>query len=170
VRARVGQAAYDLNVQQFCCGGLNFGYFYDRSPIIIYDGAEQPAYTMAEFTPSTVPGCRAPHFWLRDGRSIYDLLGPGYTLLCFDPKVATGPLEEAAARRAVPLEVVDVEPDDAPTVYQHKLVLVRTDQHVAWRGNALPHERDAFIDVLRGRGVSLDAIPARPQRLSARVS
>ncbi|HSJ41437.1 MAG TPA: FAD-dependent monooxygenase, partial [Xanthobacteraceae bacterium] len=40
VRNRVGQAAYDLNVQQYCCGGLNFGYFYDRSPIIAYDGAE----------------------------------------------------------------------------------------------------------------------------------
>ena len=26
---RVGQEAYDLNVQQYCCGGLNFGYFYD---------------------------------------------------------------------------------------------------------------------------------------------
>jgi len=150
VRARVGQAAYDLNVQQFCCGGLNFGYFYDRSPIIVYDGAEQPAYTMAEFTPSTVPGCRAPHFWLRDGRSIYDLLGPGYTLLCFDPKIATGPLEAAAARHAVPLEVVGVAAEDAPKVYQHKLVLVRTDQHVAWRGNALAGDKGAFIDVLRG--------------------
>ena len=27
---------------QFCCGGLNFGYFYDRSPIIAYDGEEPP--------------------------------------------------------------------------------------------------------------------------------
>jgi len=150
VRVRIGQAAYDLNVQQFCCGGLNFGYFYDRSPIIVYDGAKQPAYTMAEFTPSTVPGCRAPHFWLRDGRSIYDLLGPGYTLLCFDPKIATGTLEEAAARRAVPLEVVGVAGEDAPKVYRHRLVLVRTDQHIAWRGDALPDDRGAFIDLLRG--------------------
>lgn len=149
-RARAGRAAYDLNVQQFCCGGLNFGYFYDRSPIIVYDGARQPAYTMAEFTPSTVPGCRAPHFWLSYGCSIYDLLGPGYTLLCFDPNIATSPLEEAAARRAVPLEVVDVEAEDAPKVYQHKLVLIRTDQHVAWRGNVLPDDQYAFIDALRG--------------------
>ena len=27
-RARVGQDAYDINVGQFCCGGLNFGSFY----------------------------------------------------------------------------------------------------------------------------------------------
>ena len=52
----MGQAAYDLNVQQYCCAGLNFGYFYDRSPIIAYDGAEQPGYTMADFTPSIDAG------------------------------------------------------------------------------------------------------------------
>ena len=34
LRAEVGQGAYDLNVQQFCCAGLNFGYFYAGSPII----------------------------------------------------------------------------------------------------------------------------------------
>ena len=40
-------------MQQCCCAGLNFGYFYDRSPIIAYDGAEQPGFTMADFTPSS---------------------------------------------------------------------------------------------------------------------
>ena len=33
VRAVFGRMMYQINVQQFCCGGLNFGYFYDRSPI-----------------------------------------------------------------------------------------------------------------------------------------
>ena len=87
VRAQVGSAAYDLNVNQYCCGGLNFGYFYDASPIIAYDGEAAPAYTMSDFTPSTVPGCRVPHLWLRDGRSLYDALGPGYTLLRRDRSV-----------------------------------------------------------------------------------
>src|SRR5262249_42160919 len=36
VRARVGRQAYELNVAQYCCGGLNFGYYYDSSPIIAY--------------------------------------------------------------------------------------------------------------------------------------
>ena len=90
VRQRVGQAAYDLNVQQYCCGGLNFGYFYDASPIIVYDGASQPAYTMADFTPSTAPGCRLPFCELPDGRPVYDALGPGYTLLRTDPGLDGG--------------------------------------------------------------------------------
>lgn len=59
-REQAGRALYDLNVKQYCCGGLNFGYFYDRSPLIAYDGEEAPAYTMDQFTPSTVPGCRTP--------------------------------------------------------------------------------------------------------------
>ena len=29
----IGREAYDLYVQQQCCGGLNFGYFYDGSPV-----------------------------------------------------------------------------------------------------------------------------------------
>ena len=66
VRARLGREAYELDVQQQCCGGLNFGYFYARSPIIAYDGEPHPAYTMYDFTPSTVPGCRAPHLWLKE--------------------------------------------------------------------------------------------------------
>src|SRR5205085_605580 len=62
-RASVGQLAYGLDLEQQCCGGLNFGYFYDRSPIIAYDGEQAPTYTMGTFTSSTVPGCRAPHVW-----------------------------------------------------------------------------------------------------------
>ena len=64
------QEAYDLYIQQQCCGGLNFGYFYAGSPVIDYDGEVHPAYSMGHFTTSSVPGCRAPHFWLSDGRSL----------------------------------------------------------------------------------------------------
>ncbi|HEY0441501.1 MAG TPA: FAD-dependent oxidoreductase, partial [Xanthobacteraceae bacterium] len=87
-RAAAGKALYDLNVKQYCCGGLNFGTFYDRSPLIAYDGEAPPAYSMDQFTPSTVPGCRTPHIWLDDGRSLYDAMGPDYTLLRFDPRVS----------------------------------------------------------------------------------
>ena len=90
--------------------GLNFGTYYDRSPIIAYDGAEHPAYTMNSYTPSTVPGCRTPHFWCEDGRSLYDAMGPEFTLLRFDPAADVAALETAARTRGVPLKVLDVEP------------------------------------------------------------
>ena len=41
-RARIGWQAYDINAGQFCCRGLNFGYFYPDSPIIAYDGEAAP--------------------------------------------------------------------------------------------------------------------------------
>ncbi|MFZ0497710.1 MAG: FAD-dependent oxidoreductase [Steroidobacteraceae bacterium] len=149
-RRRFGEAVYSLNVQQYCCGGLNFGYFYDRSPIIAYDGESQPGYTMAGFTESTVPGCRTPHFWLADGRSLHDAAGLGFMLLRFDPRVDVSPLMDAAVQRQMPLELVDVSPQERPSAYREALVLSRPDFHVAWRGNALPDDVPSLVDRIRG--------------------
>ena len=150
-RARIGDEAYALNVQQFCCAGLNFGYYYDRSPIIVADGEAPPPYTMGAFTPSTVPGCRVPHVWLADGRSLFDALGPGYTLLRRDARVDVSPLVSAACARRVPLALLDAQPRDGwPSAYRHALVLVRADTHVVWRGDALPQSCDGFVERLRG--------------------
>ncbi|HEX5325963.1 MAG TPA: FAD-dependent oxidoreductase [Acetobacteraceae bacterium] len=154
-RAEFGRIVSRLNEPQYCCGGLNFGYFYDRSPIIAYDGAAAPPYTMDRFEPSTVPGCRTPHLWLRDGRSLYDALGPDFTLLRLHSGADVDPLAAAAARRGVPLAVLDVESDAAGMLYDGaRLVLSRPDQHVAWRGNASPRDPDALIDRIRGAAMS----------------
>ena len=149
-RLKLGRLAYDLNVQQYCCGGLNFGYYYDNSPIIAYDGEKQPEYSMADFTPSTVPGCRTPHVRLAGGTSLYDAMGPEYTLLRRDRGVAVEPLLEAAAARLVPLKLLDLVCDEAAPVYKQALVLSRPDQHVAWRGDHVPANPLALIDLVRG--------------------
>ena len=149
-RAALGKEAYELNVQQYACAGLNFGYYYDRSPIIAYDGEPHPPYTMGSFTPSTVPGCRLPHVFLADGTSLYDKLGAGYTLLRFDPEADVQTLVEAAREHQVPFEVYDVPEGIAGNVYEHKLVISRPDWHVAWRGNSVPADAAKLIDHLRG--------------------
>jgi 2-polyprenyl-6-methoxyphenol hydroxylase-like FAD-dependent oxidoreductase len=149
-RARVGRELYDLNVNQYCCGGLNFGYFYDRSPVIAYDDAKAPDYTMYDFTPSTVPGCRTPHLFLRDGRSLYDALGSGYTLIRTDPEVPVDGFRAAAARRGLPLQVLDLDAPGTAALYDRKLVVSRPDQHVGWRGNREPSDALAVVDLLRG--------------------
>src|SRR5262249_56221473 len=122
---RVGRAAYELDVEQQCCGGLNFGYYYDRSPIIAYDGERHPAYTMGTFSSSTVPGCRAPHLWLEGRRSLYDAFCPHYTLLRFAPTAAVTGIVDAASSRNVPLKVLDVQATGARGVYWGWLALVR---------------------------------------------
>jgi 2-polyprenyl-6-methoxyphenol hydroxylase-like FAD-dependent oxidoreductase len=149
-RARIGREAYALNVGQFCCGGLNFGYFYQDSPIITYDGEAAPGYTMYDFSQSTVPGCRTPHLWLCDGRSLYDALGSDFTLLRFDSAIEVGGLLAAAAERGLPMALLDVNGDEAALLYPRKLVLSRPDQHVAWRGDAPPDDPTALIDRVRG--------------------
>ncbi len=160
-RRDFGKQVYDLTVHQFCCGGLNFGYFYDRSPVIAYDDAKHPDYTMYDFTPSTVPGCRTPHVWLRDGRSLYDAMGPDYTLLCFSPDIAVDDIRAAAAARGVPLRVLDLSREDHAGVYDRKLVLLRPDQHVAWRGDATPAEPTALFELVRGGHEKLSSLERR---------
>lgn len=150
-RAAFGARAVALNTPQYCCGGLNFGYFYDRSPIIVHDG-EAPGYSMDSFTPSTVPGCRAPHLWLADGRSLHDALGPDFTLLRLDPRADADPIARAAAGQGVPLAVLDLRAEAARGLYPEALVLVRPDQHVAWRGNAPPADAAGLIARVCGAG------------------
>jgi 2-polyprenyl-6-methoxyphenol hydroxylase-like FAD-dependent oxidoreductase len=149
-RREVGRLAYEINVQQYACAGLNFGTYYDRSPIIAYDGAAHPAYTMSSYTPSTVPGCRTPHLWCEDGNSLYDAMAPEFTLLRFEPAVDVAALELAARHRGVPLKVLDIKWSNTAIFDGSGLVLSRPDQHVAWRGDGLPADPLALIDRVRG--------------------
>jgi len=153
-RRSFGEDLYALNVQQYCCAGLNFGYYYNDSPVMMYDGEDAPAYSMGSFTPSTVPGCRAPHVWLSEGVSLLDALGPGYTLVCSDqaPADSTACLQAAMTAARIPLHVLPATPGLAwPATYQHRWHLIRQDSHVVWRGNDItPAVAQAVTDRLRG--------------------
>ena len=147
-RVTFGQDLYDLNVQQYCCAGLNFGYFYDQSPVMVYDDEAAPDYSMGSFTASTVPGCRAPHFWLEEGHSLYDALGPAYTLLCFKPELSAGAkaFEVAAAKSNMPLKILDVSGhQELPLEYRHHFAIVRADAHTVWRGDQVTAENAKHI-------------------------
>jgi hypothetical protein len=112
---------------------------------------------MGEFTPSTVPGARLPHIWLADERSLYDAMGPYYTLLRLDPDIDVSGLTNAAAAAGVPLTVLDVSGSEAAGSFSHNLVLVRPDQHVAWRGNDTPADPGRLVDIVRGAGSAWQA-------------
>jgi hypothetical protein len=110
---------------------------------------------MSLYTPSTVPGCRTPHFRRADGSSLYDAMGEGFTLLRFDASADVAALEAAARSRSVPLRVLDIGVLDAerPAMASYDgcgLVLSRPDQHVAWRGARLPDDPLGLIDRVRG--------------------
>lgn len=155
-RIMIGEEAYRLHVQQFACAGLNYGYYYDASALIAYDDEAPPAYTMHDYVPSTVPGCRLPHFALPGGRSLYDLLGPEFTLIRTNPGVDAAPILDAALERGVPMDLLDIPPGIAPDTYRHSLVLARPDLHVCWRGDRAPDNAAGLIDRIAGR----DAVPS----------
>jgi hypothetical protein len=93
-----------------------------------------------------------PSLILDDGRAVFDLLGKGFTLLRFaDIDVAA--FVRAASERGVPFEVVDVRDEKARRLYERNLVLVRPDQHVAWRGDDVPSDALAVVDRVRGAGI-----------------
>ena len=148
-RARLGREILDLGNLENEADGIEFGYRYDTSPVICREPGTAPIQTMDAYTPSSWPGARPASLFLADGRAIFDLFGTGFTLLRF-ADVDVAPIAAAAADRKVPLEVVDVRDDHARALYERDLVLIRPDQHVAWRGSALPSDPCTVIDRVRG--------------------
>ena len=107
------------------------------------------AFDPVRYTPSARPGQRAPHAWLASGKSVLDLFGRGFTLLRFGGE--DGDALIAAARAAeVPLSIADIAEDAVAQLYERRLVLVRPDGHVAWRGDSVPVQPRAIIDRIRG--------------------
>ncbi|MEU6375107.1 FAD-dependent monooxygenase [Streptomyces sp. NPDC046909] len=152
-RQRVGREILDLGNLENEALGIELGYRYDSSPVVCPDtapGARAPRLTMDEYVPSTWPGARPPSVLLADGSALFDLFdATGFTLLRFADHDVTA-LTDAAAERGVPLEVVDVRDPHARALYERDLVVVRPDQHVAWRADTVPADPLHVIDRIRG--------------------
>jgi len=129
--------------------GIELGYRYENSPICIADGTPPPPLDHGHYVPSTWPGSRAPHVWLKDGRSTLDLFGKGFVLVAFTEST-TSSFTDAAQRAGVPLEVIGMDDKQVREIYERNFVLVRPDGHVAWRGNAIPGNTNEIIDKVRG--------------------
>jgi 2-polyprenyl-6-methoxyphenol hydroxylase-like FAD-dependent oxidoreductase len=130
--------------------GLQIGYVYEDSPICVPDGTPPPPDDPANYLASARPGARAPHAWLSDKRSTLDLFGRGFVLLRFPGAPDTAAITAAAGLRNAPLDVVDVDVPEAAAIYERRLILVRPDGHVAWRGDASPADATALIDRVSG--------------------
>ncbi len=152
LRQEVGQQLLKVIGPEFHTTGLQIGYRYEGSPICVPDGTLEPPDDPAEYTPSARAGSRAPHVNLRDGRSILDLYGRGFTLLRFPGAPASAAIEGAARDRGVPLRTVALDEPKAAALYERRLVLVRPDGHVAWRADEPPADAEALIDRVRGAG------------------
>jgi 2-polyprenyl-6-methoxyphenol hydroxylase-like FAD-dependent oxidoreductase len=149
-RAAAGAAVQRAKFSEFHSRGLVLGSGYEGSPLVVGDGAATPVSDPVEYTPSAHAGARLPHAWLDASRCVYDLLGDGFSVLRTTRAADPEPLLRAAADHGVPVELVDLADDGLHALYGAGLLLVRPDQHVAWRAEAAPGDVAALVDAARG--------------------
>jgi 2,4-dichlorophenol 6-monooxygenase len=155
-RARV-EAAIANQAEHFDTLGLQLGFRYDAGAIVP-DGTAPPeiASPVREFVQSGRPGARMPHAWLIHGGkrcSTLDLLSlDSFTLITTSPNEAW---ETAVADiSAVPVRYVAIERDSIEDegcwlkdsgIGLEGALLVRPDQHVAWRAASLPPDPSSVL-------------------------
>ncbi|KAF4340664.1 FAD binding domain protein [Fusarium beomiforme] len=124
--------------------GIEMGYRYSKSPIVLGSegAAKEPEWSYRHYIPSTWPGARAPHVFLKDGKtSIFDRFGQGFTLVDFTQEGQwAARFSESAKLLGIQLKPVHLPGEaHAREVWGRGAVLVRPDDHVAWRS---PEEGD----------------------------
>jgi FAD-dependent monooxygenase len=124
--------------------GIEMGYRYNGSPVIIQTGeGKELDWNPRSYIHSTWPGPRPPHVFLADGKlSIFDLFGRDYIIVDFtnDGAISTSFIAATAALN-IPLTRVHLASEvHVRNVWQHDAVLIRPDDHVAWR---LPHDANS---------------------------
>lgn len=134
------------------CMGIEIGYRYTGSPTIVGDDEPPPPWDAVNYHPTSMAGARLPSGFCPDGSAVFDLLDPcGFTLLsCGGDAADVAALEAAAAATGVPLRVVSLAGPELAALYTRRLLLVRPDQHVAWRGDMAPADPKALFDRIRG--------------------
>jgi 2-polyprenyl-6-methoxyphenol hydroxylase-like FAD-dependent oxidoreductase len=116
--------------------GIEFGYVYDRSPIVVSEpGAVAPSDPV-HYVPTTMPGARLPSAFLSDASALFDRLGPWFTLVNFGT-LDVSPFVAAAARANFPLQALSLQEPALAHIYGRDALLVRPDQHIVWRGSDL---------------------------------
>jgi 2-polyprenyl-6-methoxyphenol hydroxylase-like FAD-dependent oxidoreductase len=130
---------------------LTYEPHYEGSPVIDGPpGGKSSAHGTHTFS------ARAGHHLapqpLSSGKDVFEELGLDFTLLAFGVKdAAVNAFEQAAGAAHIPLKVVRDSYAGGREAYEHRLVLVRPDQYVAWTGDDAPSDLAALLARLTGR-------------------
>jgi 2-polyprenyl-6-methoxyphenol hydroxylase-like FAD-dependent oxidoreductase len=147
-RAETGAQIAALGNAENECFGIEHGFLYEGSPIVVDDGSDSFPFDPLIYKPTTRPGARLPSTFLKEGVPIYDRLGKYFTLLSFGVQ-ETSALAAAANRRGIPLSVVRIDEPALAAVYGSDLLLVRPDHHIASRGSSIV-DADRILTVATG--------------------
>jgi 2-polyprenyl-6-methoxyphenol hydroxylase-like FAD-dependent oxidoreductase len=150
-RKTLGDEIVARRTRVYISDGIALGYRYDPSPVVVPDGTQAPRDSVTEYVQTSRPGSRAPHGWVSEKVSTIDFFGKGFLLMAFGGAAEeVGGLADAARGRAMPLEIVRIDDPEIAKLYERRMVLVRPDGMVAWRGDAAPADAGAVIDRVRG--------------------
>jgi 2-polyprenyl-6-methoxyphenol hydroxylase-like FAD-dependent oxidoreductase len=128
--------------------GIELGYVYHDSPIVCAERDADVRISEQRYIPTTIPGARLPSVVLRDGTLIFDRLGPWFTLICSGTHPSATVIN-AAKNFRVPLQILRIGNPEQEQVYGRGLLLVRPDQHIAWRGPGCDDPRVAELILAR---------------------
>jgi len=133
----------EQDVHQIDNLGVHFGARYADSPVIWAERGGAPTWNWREISASTWPGGRAPSVRLADGGLLFDRFGTGFTLVDLSGAGLGEPLVARAQHRGIPMTHLPLDDTAVRGCWEKDLVLVRPDQHVAWRDDAPPEQWDA---------------------------
>ncbi|CAH1659414.1 FAD-dependent monooxygenase [Chelatococcus asaccharovorans] len=133
--------------------GIEHGFVYAESPVVMAESGARFTLDPAVYEPTTLPGARLPSTFLPDGSALFDRLGNWFTLLNFGSSSDVDYFIEAARDRQLELTILTISAPNLNAIYEANLILVRPDQHVAWRGNGVSDSRfaGAILDRVLGR-------------------
>jgi hypothetical protein len=126
--------------------GIEMGYIYESNVVQKPEPDElKPKWQASEYTPSTWPGSRPPHVFLSDGSALFDHFGNDWSLVTFTNNQSETQLLLAAAKSlSIPLKHVDLKGEDhAQRLWERGMILVRPDEHVAWRSDSVKSLEEA---------------------------
>ena len=131
--------------------GLQLGYRYEDSPIIVAGRHAAGAGRSGELRRLGAPRLARAACGARRRPLDARLYGRGFVLLRFGAERRMARRFEAAAQNSARAAADrHHRRSEAAAIYERKLVLVRPDGHVAWRGSEMPADAGAVIDYVRG--------------------
>jgi 2-polyprenyl-6-methoxyphenol hydroxylase-like FAD-dependent oxidoreductase len=148
-RADLGRLANIAQRRSHEMNGVELGYTYAGSPIVVSEAEPYPESDFFHYLPTASPGSRFPHVKLKDGRALQDVLGSGFSLLVFDD-TDTEPLHRAMAIFGAALETFRLDEPSVRAIAARNLVLLRPDLHVAWRGDSFPDSCEGLVVTVTG--------------------
>ncbi|MGP3535660.1 FAD-dependent monooxygenase [Microbacterium sp. RD1] len=152
LRSEAGRLIQQIDRKQWWSQGVQFGSRYPDSPGIVLDDEHRAEAIAAidHYEPSTLAGGRLPHTWLPGHRSLFDELGPEWTLLEAGTVDGDGVFARAAAELGVDLVTLRLSGPEDPVLTGH-LVLVRPDMFIAWSADSAPPDASPILAAALGR-------------------